>query len=304
MKMKKVVTRQSKLALIQTENVVKGLAHYLEKPVEVIKVSTKGDRNRSVSLDKVGGKGIFIGDLEEKLLNKEADFAVHSMKDLDGIMDDRLTLAAVAKREDPRDALISRYNESLKELKPGAIIGTSSARRSAQIKALRPDLETRWIRGPIDQRIEQLREGKYDAIILAVAGLNRLKKENEITEYLDIEECVPAVAQGAIAIQCRKDDSETLKLLKNLNHPETERAVAIEKEILHALDQDETVPIGIYADVSETSNQITVYASVCSFDGKQVLKSIQTGENPSEMIINDLIEQGAKELIKQAKRVK
>ena len=301
---KKVVTRASKLALIQTGNIIKELSSYTEEKIKTIKISTKGDRNTRVSLDELGGRGIFIGDLEAMLLKKEADFAVHSMKDLDGLMDEHLTLAAVAKREDPRDALISRYNEPLKELKPGAVIGTSSARRSAQIKALRPDLETEWIRGPIDSRIEQLKEGKFDAIILAVAGLNRMNRQAEITEYLDISECVPAVAQGAIAIQCRKDDTETLKLLKNLNHPETARAVAIEKEILKALDQDETVPIGVYADVSEASSQVTVYASVCSIDGKKVIRSMQTGENPSELVLADLFKQGAKELIKQAKQVK
>src|SRR5699024_1184900 len=203
---------------------------------------------------------------ETLLKDKKIDFAVHSMKDLNADMDPQFTIAAVPEREDPRDALISKDHLKLADLAKGAIIGTSSARRSAQIKAIRPDLETQWIRGPIDSRIEQLNNGNFDAIVLAVAGLNRMNLSDEvITEYLEIDEFVPSVAQGALAIQCRADDEEMVQILRGINNPIAEATIRAERYTLSLLDEDDKAPIGVHASLKD--NQLTIYVSIASLTG-------------------------------------
>ena len=171
-----------------------------------------------MTLSKVGGKGLFVKEIEQAMLDKEIDMAVHSMKDMPAVLPEGLTIGCIPPREDHRDALISKNHVKLADLKPGAIIGTSSLRRSAQILAQRPDLEIKWIRGNIDTRLEKLKTEEYDAIILAAAGLSRMGwKQDVVTEFLDEEICIPAVGQGALSIECREDDKELLAQLAKIH---------------------------------------------------------------------------------------
>ena len=266
-----VGSRESKLAMIQTKFIIKELEKKnIKNDCVIRKISTKGDRILNVALNQVGGTGIFIEDLEALLRSKEIDFAVHSMKDLAPRLDDDFIIASVPKREDPRDALLSNNHIKLADLRVGAVIGTSSARRSAQIKAIRPDIETKWIRGPIDSRVEQLKNGDFDAIILAVAGLNRLNmSEDNITEYLEIDKFIPSVAQGALAIQCRKDDIEMIEILRLLNDEDTEKSVLAERYMVSLLDEDDVSPIGVYVDYSDELYKM--YVSVASINGDKVI---------------------------------
>jgi len=300
-----VGSRESKLAMIQTELVINQLKENgITQPIKIEKIATKGDKILNVALDKVGGTNIFINDLETLLENKKIDFAVHSMKDLNADMDPQFTIAAVPEREDPRDALISKNHIKLADLKKGAIIGTSSARRSAQIKAIRPDLETQWIRGPIDSRIEQLNNGDFDAIVLAVAGLNRMKLSNDvITEYLEIDEFVPSVAQGALAIQCRADDEEMIHILRRINNPIAEATIRAERYTLSLLDEDDKAPIGVYASLK--NDQLTIYVSIASLAGTSLLTARATGKDYKQVakqVANELVSKGALDVIEQAKQ--
>ncbi|MFS8630981.1 MAG: hydroxymethylbilane synthase, partial [Bacillales bacterium] len=231
MKKIRVGSRRSKLALTQTNWVIKELKKIdpsLE--FEVVEVVTKGDRILDVTLSKVGGKGLFVKEIEQKMIDKEIDMAVHSMKDMPAVLPDGLIIGCIPPREDHRDALISKNGIPLMELPPGAKVGTSSLRRSAQILAVRPDLEIKWIRGNIDTRLKKLQTEDYDAIILAAAGLSRMGwSEDIVTEYLDADICLPAVGQGALAIECREDDTELLALLKKLECKAARQAVTAER---------------------------------------------------------------------------
>lgn len=300
-----VGSRESKLAMIQTHFIIDKLKEIgINYPIKIEYIATKGDKILDVALDKVGGTGIFIEDLETLLQNKKVDFAVHSMKDLNPDMNPEFMIAAVPEREDPRDALISTDHIKLSDLKEGAVIGTSSARRGAQIKAIRPDLNTKWIRGPIDSRIEQLNQGDFDAIILAVAGLNRMNlSEKVITEYLEIDRFVPSVAQGALAIQCRADDEEMIEILKLLNDKSTEQATKAERYTLSLLDEDDKAPIGVYANFE--SDQITIYLSIASLNGTKLLTTSATGNDykiVAKQVADELIAQGAIEIIENSKQ--
>ncbi len=300
-----VGSRESKLAMIQTNFIIEALKKEgINNPIKIKKIATKGDKILNVALDKVGGTGIFIKDLETLLRDEKIDFAVHSMKDLDSQMHPDFTIAAIPEREDPRDALISKDHIKLADLKKGAVIGTSSARRGAQIKAIRPDLKTMWIRGPIDSRIEQLNKGNFDAIILAVAGLNRMNLSDEvITEYLEIDRFVPSVAQGALAIQCRKSDLDMINILKVINDPLTEQATLAERYTLSLLDEDDQAPIGVYASVKD--EKITIYASIASLEGTDLITYSASGEDYKEVakkVANELISRGALDIIKNSKQ--
>lgn len=297
-----VGTRESKLAVTQTKWVIDLLKKSgVPNDFELTYISTKGDRKQNVSLAKVGGTGIFIEDIEGALLSKEIDFAVHSMKDLAPKLDDRFVIGAVPEREDHRDAFIGKDGMKLHDLPHGAVIGTSSARRAAQIKAIVPHVETRWIRGPVDARLRQLEEGKYDGIILAVAGLKRLDMEHVITEYLEADVFIPAVGQGALAIECRKEDEKTIQVLERINNPNVEMAVQTERSFVALLDEDDKAPIGAYASVEH--HQITLYTSVASVDGATLLTYTAKGTTPNEVAkeaADHLLKNGAAKLVEEA----
>ncbi|WP_102335759.1 hydroxymethylbilane synthase [Salimicrobium jeotgali] len=304
--MRKIVigSRKSDLAISQTEWVIDQLKQIDPSyEFEIKRISTRGDEILNVTLSKVGGKGLFIKEIEDSMYSKEIDMAVHSMKDMPSVVTEGLSLSSVPVREDHRDAFVSKDNTTLKDLPEGAIVGTSSLRRSAQIKAVRPDVEVKWIRGNIGTRLRKLREEEFDAIVLAAAGLKRMGwTEEVVTEFLDPEVCVPAIGQGALAIQCRDDDDELRELLAKLNHEYTAATVSAERKFLHDLDGGCQVPIGGYA--YREGDQYTLSALVGTPDGETILHEIVTGTDPvavGKEAADLLRDRGAAKIIEDAK---
>ncbi|MGV2938034.1 hydroxymethylbilane synthase [Mesobacillus sp. LC4] len=306
--MRKIIvgSRRSKLALTQTNWVIDQLKK-LGAPFEfeVKEIVTKGDKILDVTLSKVGGKGLFVKEIEQAMLDKEIDMAVHSMKDMPAVLPEGLVIGAIPEREDHRDVLISNDHVAFKDLKPGSVIGTSSLRRSAQLLAQRPDLEMKWIRGNIDTRIGKLETEDYDGIILAAAGLKRMGWASDtVTEFIDEDVCVPAVGQGALSIECRGDDEELLQLLEKFTSAETSATVGAERAFLHKMEGGCQVPIAGYAYLNE-NEEIVLTALVGSPDGKTIFKEQVTGRNPEELgelAADKLISQGAKDLIDKVKQ--
>ncbi|HHY21307.1 MAG TPA: hydroxymethylbilane synthase [Bacilli bacterium] len=306
--MRKIIvgSRQSKLALTQTNWVIEQLKKLdLPYEYEVKKIVTKGDQILDVMLSKVGGKGLFVKEIQQAMLNKEIDVAVHSMKDVPSQLPEPFTLGAVPKRVDARDALITNGHVKLADLPKGAIVGTSSLRRSSQILAHRPDLSIQWIRGNIDTRLRKLEEESFDAIILAAAGLERMGwSKDVVTEYIDEEICLPAVGQGALGIECRADDEEVITLLRHLNDEATERAVAAERAFLHRIEGGCQIPIGAYATIT-ASGDIELTALVGSPNGETILKEKLTGADPIELgvtIAEKLLDAGAEKILAEVKK--
>ncbi|MCP8967335.1 hydroxymethylbilane synthase [Ectobacillus ponti] len=305
--MRKIVvgSRKSKLALTQTNWVIQQLKNLgLPYEFEVKEIVTKGDVILDVTLSKVGGKGLFVKEIEQAMLDKEIDMAVHSMKDMPAVLPEGLTIGCVPKREDPRDVVISESGKTFSELPAGSVVGTSSLRRSTQMLAARPDLEIQWIRGNIDTRLRKLKEENYDAIVLAAAGLKRMGwAEDVITNYMETDVCVPAVGQGALAIECRADDAELLAALQQFNDTATERTVAAERVFLHKLEGGCQVPIAGYATLQEDGG-LELTALVGSKDGSILLKEVVRGTDPQqigEQAAQLLLERGAKQLIDEVK---
>jgi len=305
--MRKIIvgSRRSKLALTQTNWVIDQLKKLDPSfEFEVKEIVTKGDQILDVTLSKVGGKGLFVKEIEQAMLDKEIDMAVHSMKDMPAVLPEGLVIGSIPFREDHRDALISKNHVSLKDLEAGSVVGTSSLRRSAQLLAHRPDLEIKWIRGNIDTRLGKLESGEYDAIILAAAGLSRMGwAKDVVTEFLDDEMCVPAVGQGALSIECRGSDEELLQLLEKFTCQKTSQAVLAERAYLHKMEGGCQVPIAGYAYINEDSD-IVLTALVGSPDGKIIYKEQVKGQDPEQVGIqaaNALIKKGAKDLIDQVK---
>ena len=305
--MKKIIvgSRRSKLALTQTNWVIDQLKK-IDPTVEfeLKEIVTKGDRILDVQLSKVGGKGLFVKEIEQAMLDKEIDIAIHSMKDMPAILPKGLMIGCVPPREDYRDALISKGNVKFEDLKPNAVIGTSSLRRSAQLLAARPDLEIKWIRGNIDTRIEKLNNEDYDAIILATAGLRRMGwADDVITQHLSEELCLPAIGQGALAIECRIEDTFVRKLLNKFNCENTNKVVTAERAFLTAMDGGCQVPIAGLGKMLE-DGQVSLKGLVASPDGKIVYSETIIGQDPEKVgkeVANVLTKMGAKALIEQVK---
>ncbi|TJY41457.1 hydroxymethylbilane synthase [Cohnella pontilimi] len=303
-----VGTRQSALALTQTGQTVDSLqaiceAAGLPYTFELKPIVTRGDRILDVTLSKVGGKGLFVKEIEQALLDGDIDMAVHSMKDMPFELPDGLVLGAVPKREDPRDCLISRTAGSVDELPHGARVGTSSLRRSAQLQAARPDLHIESIRGNIDTRLRKLEEEGFDAILLAAAGLHRMGWKDRITSYLPSALCLPAVGQGALAVECRADDEEVLELLARFNDEHTARTVAAERRLLGLLNGGCQVPIGAYAETTDGA-EIVLTGMVASPDGKRLLKETASGTDPErvgEIVAQALLARGADTILAEAR---
>lgn len=306
--MRKIIvgSRKSKLALTQTNWVIEQL-NALGGPFEfeVKEFVTKGDVVLDVTLSKVGGKGLFVKEIEQAMLDKEIDMAVHSMKDMPAVLPPGLTVGCMPKRVDYRDVLISKGNVPLAELKEGAVVGTSSLRRSAQLLAVRPDLEIKWIRGNIDTRLAKLETEEYDAIILAAAGLHRMGwSDDVVTEYLDINTCLPAVGQGALSIECRGDDHELRELLSKFNDQATDVTVSAERVFLHELEGGCQVPIAGFAKL-ESDGQISLTGLVGTPDGKTIYKETVTGpdyEQVGKEVAALLKNKGAAEVIQKVKK--
>lgn len=299
-----VGTRGSELAMQQANWVLAQLIH-TGAPVRfsLHQVATLGDQKRHLALTQFKETGIFTNDIEQSLADESIDFAVHSLKDLPLQVADECFTVALPKREDPRDVFISRDGQLLKDLKSGARIGTSSLRRTAQLKAAYPHLQTQSIRGPIDQRIEQLFAGGFDGIILAAAGLHRLQKTKYITEYLPIDLFTPAAGQGALAIQCRKKDFATINLLQSIEDPHVKIATEVERSFVYALDEEDKGPIGAYAESTETG--ITLYVSIVSSDGETTIRHKTKGKTKEQVVADALrycISKGAKPILQAASR--
>lgn len=305
--MRKIIigSRKSKLALTQTNWVIEELKK-LGGPFEfeVKKIVTKGDQILDVTLSKVGGKGLFVKEIEQAMLNNEIDMAVHSMKDMPAVLQQGLTIGCVPKRVDPRDAWISNNGKGLLELEAGSVVGTSSLRRSAQVLARRPDLEIKWIRGNIDSRLKKCRDGEYDAIILAAAGLERMGWSSDVvTEFLPKELCVPAVGQGALGIECRADDTELMELLSKFTEEVTNRCVTAERSFLHKIEGGCQVPIAGYAELND-NDEIILVGLVGSPDGKVILQERLVGTDAMKLgadLASKLLERGAKEILDAVK---
>jgi hydroxymethylbilane synthase len=307
--MRKIIvgTRQSALALTQTGQVVDHLReisvkHGIPCEFELKKIVTKGDRILDVTLSKVGGKGLFVKEIEQALLEGEIDLAVHSMKDMPWELPEGLMIGAVPLREDPRDCLITRGADGLDGLPQGAKVGTSSLRRSSQLQHYRPDLRIESIRGNIDSRLKKLESEGFDAILLAAAGLHRIGWEDRISSYLPAEICLPAVGQGALCIECRDGDGFVLELLQHYNDARTALAVAAERSFLGRLNGGCQVPIGAYARIesADGNSVISITGMVGSPDGAQMLKETMTGTDPEQLgssLADALIARGAADIL-------
>jgi hydroxymethylbilane synthase len=299
-----VGSRRSQLALTQTHWVISQLKEMdKDAAFSVKEIVTKGDRILDVVLSKVGGKGLFVKEIEQALIEGEIDFAVHSMKDMPAELPEGLAIACVPKRVDPRDVFISRDGRRLEELPEGAVVGTSSLRRQAQLLAYRPDLKIVPLRGNIDTRLRRIDEENLDGIVLAAAGLERMGWSDKISQILPLEISLPAVGQGALGIECRMDDERVMKLLKAFNHSPTEKAVAAERAFLHRLEGGCQVPIAAYAEIE--GDKVRLTGMVARPDGSTLIKDSLTGENPIELgqsLAERLIELGAEEILAQVRK--
>lgn len=303
-----VGSRQSALALTQTGQVIDKLnmicvAAGLDVEFVVHKIVTRGDQILDVTLSKVGGKGLFVKEIEQALLNGTIDIAVHSMKDMPSELPVGLVIGAIPEREDPRDAIVSRLGVSLSELPAGSRIGTSSLRRASQVKALRPDLQVEALRGNIDTRLQKLETESLDAILLAAAGLNRMGWSDRVSAHLSAHDCIPAVGQGALAIECRANDRFILDMLATFQDPETARCVTAERSFLARLQGGCQVPIGAYASL-EANGELKLTGMVGTPDGTTLLRETLTGQDPEQVgikLAERLIAQGADRILAEVK---
>ncbi len=288
-------SRGSQLALWQARHIAARLAEMGAKTrIEIIK--TTGDKITDVPLAKVGGKGLFTKEIEEALLDRSIDVAVHSLKDVPAELPDGLILSAIPEREDPRDALVGR---PLAELGPGSKVGTSSLRRASQLLAFSPRLEIHMLRGNVDTRLRKLAEGQYDSIVLAAAGLRRLSWQDRIRELIPVEIMCPAVGQGALAIETRHDGGEAERLVSKLDHLISRQAVTAERAMLAMLGGGCQVPIGGYAHMD---GSLHLRAIVASPDGSRVIRGTRRGPDPVQLgedLGRELLNQGAREILAQ-----
>jgi len=301
----RIATRKSALALWQAEYVKAQLEHFHPNiNVELVPMITKGDIILDTPLAKVGGKGLFVKELEVAMLEDRADIAVHSMKDVPVDFPEGLGLAVICPREDPRDAFVSNTYATLSDLPQGAIVGTSSLRRQCQLKAKRPDLDIRDLRGNVNTRLRKLDEGQYDAIILAAAGLIRLKMNERIAQHIEPEEMLPANGQGAVGIECRINDDAIKALLAPLECRTTRIRVLAERAMNKALEGGCQVPIASYSVISDDGKQIHLRGLVGAIDGSEMIESeitgaVEQGEALGNTLAQELLSRGADKILKE-----
>jgi hydroxymethylbilane synthase len=303
----RIGSRGSILARWQAEFVRKQLFQLTGMEAEVVIIKTSGDKMQQAPLTQIGGKGIFIKELEEALLEETVDLAVHSVKDIPTDTPSRLFFPAVCRRDDVRDCLVSNHGTTLANLKQGARVGTSSLRRQAQLRHYRPDLDIRELRGNVDTRLRKVDSGEYDAIVLSKAGLDRLGWSAKITEPLSTEISLPAVGQGAIAIESRVKDQEAAQMLEKLNDEETRTVIIAERALLAALQGGCQVPLGAWARMERA--ELLMEAVVCSVDGTQYVRQKATA-SPTEAaelgqrMAQLLIEGGARAILDEVNRAR
>ncbi|WP_404392546.1 hydroxymethylbilane synthase [Pseudoalteromonas phenolica] len=302
----RIATRKSALALWQAEFVKAELERFhSDLTVELVPMSTQGDIILDTPLAKIGGKGLFVKELEQAMLDGRADIAVHSMKDVPVEFPEGLELNTICEREDPRDAFVSNKYKSLDELPQGAVVGTSSLRRQCQVRALRPDLDIRDLRGNVNTRLAKLDNGDYDAIILAAAGLLRLEMPERIADFIEPETSLPANGQGAVGIECRSDDDRVKALLAPLEHTETRIRVLAERAMNRRLEGGCQVPIGAYALVN--GEQVHIRGLVGAVDGSEILRdevsgSVENAEQLGIQLAEQLLAQGADKILAEVYR--
>jgi len=296
-----IASRESALAMWQAEHIRDRLrALYPQTEVSILGMTTQGDQILDVTLSKIGGKGLFVKELETALEDGRADLAVHSLKDMPMNMPEGFTLAAIGEREDPHDAFVSNQYENLAALPAGSVVGTSSLRRESQLRARFPHLEIEPLRGNVQTRLRKLDEGKYAAIILAAAGLKRLGLGNRIRALITSDDSLPAVGQGALGIECRADRADVIALLQPLHHADTAACVLAERAMSRALAGSCQVPLGGFAEV--LNGTLRMRGFVASPDGKQMVRAESTGDiaDPEALgnrIADALIAQGAGEIL-------
>jgi len=297
----KIATRKSELALWQAEHVAALLdSRYPQINIELLPLLTQGDRILHQPLATIGGKGLFLKELERALLNGEADLAVHSMKDVPVVPTSGLLVDVMLKRANPFDALLSRNGETLENLEAGSRVGTSSLRRQCQLRALRPDLQIKDLRGNVNTRIRKLQDGEYEAIILASAGLERLGIAHLVSDTLKAPAWLPAVTQGTICIQYRDQDTELQNLLQPFNHSPTALCAQAERTVSRCLQGSCQMPLAVYARFE--AEELVLDALVGTADGRQILRSHRRGapefgESMARELANDLLRQGADRII-------
>jgi len=292
-------TRKSKLALWQA-NFVKEKLEALGCKVEIVPITTTGDKILDAPLAKIGGKGLFVKEIENALLAGEIDLAVHSLKDVPITIPEGLTLSAITEREEPYDVLISRNGKKLEELPSGAVVGTSSLRRQVQIKRRRRDLKVEILRGNVDTRLRKLKEGLYDAIVLAYAGVKRMGLSGEISQVL--ENFIPAVGQGSLAIETRAEDERVINFVKVLNHEESWLRAVCERAFLRELQGGCQVPIGAYAWIE--GDRIKIKGFISDLEGERFLEGYEEGglqeaEEVGKRLAQRLLREGGEEILKE-----
>ncbi len=297
----RIGTRGSQLALWQA-NFIKTEIERLfpDCDVELDIIKTTGDKITDRPLAMIGGKGLFVKEIEAALLNNDIDLAVHSMKDMPGELPKGLIIGAIPKRENPFDVLISKNKSLLSDYKKGAKIGTSSLRRASQIKHVRPDVTIESIRGNLDTRIKKLKAGDYDAIVLAAAGLRRLGQESEITEYLDEAIMIPAVGQGALCIETRENDGDIEVIMERLNHHDTWICVTGERAFLKQIEGSCHIPVACFGKIID--NEVALTAVVASVDGKELIKEkivspMDQVEKNGRALADRVLEKGGKKIL-------
>ena len=299
----RIATRKSPLALWQAEYVkTQLLSHFPNLQVEILAMSTKGDKLLGTSLSKVGGKGLFVKELEVAILEHKADLAVHSMKDVPMEFPRGLSLGIICKREDPSAAIDSNDYSRQEQLPQGSVVGTSSLRRQSQIRAHFPHLQIKDLRGNVNTRLAKLDQGDYDALILASAGLIRLEMEHRITSRLDPSHCLPAAGQGAGGGEWRSEDKEVLQLLQPLQHQQSAHCVLAERAMNRSLQGGCQVPIGCFAQLDTSGSIMTIQGLVASVDGQTLLKAdikgaVSEAERLGEKLADKLLAMGAGEIL-------
>ncbi|ACB61589.1 hydroxymethylbilane synthase [Exiguobacterium sp. PvP048] len=301
--MRKIIvgSRSSKLAMTQTKWVIEQLKQAgAPYEFEIKNIITKGDRILDVTLSKVGGKGLFVKEIEQQMIDEDIDFAVHSMKDLPSELPTGLIIGATPSRVDARDALITTTGGGLDSLPEGAIVGTSSLRRGSQLLKLRPDLKIESIRGNIDTRLEKLKTGPFDGILLAAAGLQRMGwSEDIVSEYISTDDMIPAVGQGILAIECRANDQEVRDLLNLIHDQMTEKVAFAERSFLAAIEGSCHVPVGGFATINEDLST-TLVGFLGSVDGQQILLERETSLDPMQLgqtVATRLLDAGGREIL-------
>ncbi len=302
----RIGSRGSKLALWQANFIRDEIARAHGVAAEIVIIKTSGDRFQQGGVGEIGLKGVFIKELEDALLAKQVDFAVHSMKDVPTEIPPGLTFPAIYRREDPRDCLVSRNARKFSELPRGARIGTSSLRRQSQLRLLRPDLVVAELRGNVDTRVRKLEEGQYDGVVLAKAGLERLGMSDKITEVFSQESMLPAVGQGALGIECRESDTRVTELLGKLDHAETRMGVTAERALLARLEGGCQVPLGAWGRLED--GRLRLDAIVLAADGSVHVRDSLSGapgsaDSLGRELAEKLLSAGAAPLLKLAGRM-